>query len=314
MKSASFSYKPMPSPRCPAGTRTITGGLQDLPQVLRTRLAVRARPRGSRAGAAKPAPPTGPGRRLRAAGRRRGPGHQGSRQGLLRAPFHAQRRGPQRAARPADRLLRAGAGGLAHAAGRVPDADLQAPAGSREPGRRDAARRGQACRLTHARKTDNGRRAVSPRAPQIEQGALKGKGLELSTSPIRSRCSSCRSRARAASSSPTAASMRVHYDGKNGHPYSSIGRYLIDKGLLAADKVSMGALKQVAASADPERGKHGHVAERVLRVLPRAARVPSKPRARWAPCNAPLTPGRSLAVDPGHPCARHADLRQRRRA
>ena len=23
--------------------------------------------------------------------------------------------------------------------------------------------------------------------------------------------------------------VRVHYDGKNGHPYSSIGRYLIDK-------------------------------------------------------------------------------------
>ena len=48
--------------------------------------------------------------------------------------------------------------------------------------------------------------------------------------------------------------IRVHYDGKNGHPYSSIGRYLIEKGLLAADKVSMGALEQVAA-ADPERGK-----------------------------------------------------------
>ena len=36
--------------------------------------------------------------------------------------------------------------------------------------------------------------------------------------------------------------IRIHYDGKNGHPYSSIGRYLIEKGLLAADKVSMGAL------------------------------------------------------------------------
>ena len=48
--------------------------------------------------------------------------------------------------------------------------------------------------------------------------------------------------------------IRIHYDGKNGHPYTSIGRYLIDKGLLAADKVSMGALKRWL-KADPERAK-----------------------------------------------------------
>ena len=35
-----------------------------------------------------------------------------------------------------------------------------------------------------------------------------------------------------------ATTVRIHYDGKNGHPYSSIGRYLIGKALLAADKVS----------------------------------------------------------------------------
>ena len=88
----------------------------------------------------------------------------------------------------------------------------------------------------------------------------------------------------------------MHYDGKNGHPYTSIGRFLIEKGLLAADKVSMGALKPVAA-ADPERGKHGHVAERVLRILPRTRALKAKPAGAM---NAPLTPGRSLAVDPGH--------------
>src|SRR5262245_8996298 len=48
--------------------------------------------------------------------------------------------------------------------------------------------------------------------------------------------------------------VRIQYDGKNGHPYTSIGRYLIEKGLLAADKVSMGALKRWL-KADPERGK-----------------------------------------------------------
>ena len=91
--------------------------------------------------------------------------------------------------------------------------------------------------------------------------------------------------------------IRVHYDGKNGHPYSSIGRYLIDKGLLAADKVSMGALKQWL-KADPERGKHvmwqnaSYVFFRELKG--------AEAKGPLGAMNAQLTPGRSLAVDPGH--------------
>ena len=56
-----------------------------------------------------------------AASRACGARRQGRREGVLRAEFHGQRRRPQRSARPADRLLRAAAAGLAHAARRFPD-------------------------------------------------------------------------------------------------------------------------------------------------------------------------------------------------
>ena len=90
--------------------------------------------------------------------------------------------------------------------------------------------------------------------------------------------------------------IRVHYDGKNGHPYSSIGRFLIEKGLLAADKVSMGALAKWLR-ADPERAKMvmwQNASYVFFRELANDARGPLSAQ------NAPLTPGRSLAVDPGH--------------
>ena len=53
--------------------------------------------------------------------------------------------------------------------------------------------------LTHARKTDKGTEPYPTRA-QIEQGALKGRDSSSLYLPTRSRCSSCRSRARGASS------------------------------------------------------------------------------------------------------------------
>ena len=107
--------------------------------------------------------------------------------------------------------------------------------------------------LTHGRKTEKGVEPYATRAT-IEQGALKGRLLELVyfADPVDVFFLHIQGSGRVKLTDGT--SIRVHYDGKNGHPYSSIGRYLIEKGLLAADKVSMGALKNWLR-ADPERGK-----------------------------------------------------------
>jgi membrane-bound lytic murein transglycosylase A len=150
--------------------------------------------------------------------------------------------------------------------------------------------------LTHGRKTEAGVEPFATRAA-IEQGALKGKGLELMylSDPVEVFFLQIQGSGRV--KLPDGSVVRVHYDGKNGHPYSSIGRYLMEKGLLAADKVSMGALKQWL-KADAERGKLV-MWQNASYVFFRELKGPEA-KGPLGAMNAQLTPGRSLAVDPGH--------------
>jgi peptidoglycan lytic transglycosylase A len=148
--------------------------------------------------------------------------------------------------------------------------------------------------LTHGRKTEKGVEPFPTRAA-IEQGALKGKHLELVyfADPVDVFFLHIQGSGRIKLTDGS--TIRVHYDGKNGHPYSSIGRYLIEKGLLAADKISMGALKRWLR-ADPERGKQvmwqnaSYVFFRELKG--------GEAKSPMGAMQAHLTAGRSLAVDP----------------
>jgi membrane-bound lytic murein transglycosylase A len=160
----------------------------------------------------------------------------------------------------------------------------------------DETQRGaKSASLTHARKTDKGLEPYPTRA-QIEQGALKGRGLELLylADPVEVFFMQVQGSGRV--KLPDGSIVRVHYDGKNGHPYTSIGRYLIDKALLAADKVSMGALA-AWLRADPERGKlvmWQNASYVFFRELGNDA------KGALGAMNTALTPGRSLAVDTTH--------------
>jgi membrane-bound lytic murein transglycosylase A len=148
--------------------------------------------------------------------------------------------------------------------------------------------------LTHVRKTDKGSEPYFTRA-EIDQGALKGKGLELLyfADSVDVFFMQIQGSGRVQLTDGT--TVRVHYDGKNGHPYSSIGRYLIDKAILAADKVSLGGLA-AWLKADPERGNKvmwqnaSYVFFRELKG--------EESGAPLGALNVPLTPGRSLALDP----------------
>lgn len=150
--------------------------------------------------------------------------------------------------------------------------------------------------LTHGRKTEKGFEPFYSRA-QIEQGALKGKNLELVyfAEPVDVFFMHIQGSGRVKLTDGS--TIRVHYDGKNGHPYSSIGRHLIEKGLLAADKVSLSALRAWLRS-DRERGASvmWHNASFVFfREL--------KEDGEKGPLGAlgvPLTAGRSLAIDPAY--------------
>jgi membrane-bound lytic murein transglycosylase A len=182
---------------------------------------------------------------------------------------------------------------------RTRDGKFQTPVYRRPPDLvnlvHEAERGAKANQLTHARKTATGTEPYSTRA-EIEAGALKDQNLELLylADPVDTFFMHIQGSGRIRLTDGS--TIRVHYDGKNGHPYTSIGRYLIDTGMLAADKITMGALGRWLR-ADPERGRHvmhqnasfvffrelkGEEAQGPLGVL-----------------SIPLVAGRSLAVDAG---------------
>jgi membrane-bound lytic murein transglycosylase A len=107
--------------------------------------------------------------------------------------------------------------------------------------------------LTHARRSASGLEPYATRS-EIEQGALADQGLELLwlADPVDSFFMHIQGSGRIRF--PDGEMVRVTYNGKNGHPYTSIGRYLIDAGLFPADQMSLDALK-VWLSADAERGR-----------------------------------------------------------
>jgi membrane-bound lytic murein transglycosylase A len=151
--------------------------------------------------------------------------------------------------------------------------------------------------VTHVRKTEKGTEPYYTRA-EIDQGALQGKGLELLylTDAVDVFFMQIQGSARIRLTDGS--TVRIHYDGKNGHPYSSIGRYLIDKALLAADRVSMGALAEWLR-ADPERAKTV-MWHNASYVFFRELKGGDDLGAPLGAMQVALTAGRSLAFDPSY--------------
>jgi membrane-bound lytic murein transglycosylase A len=147
--------------------------------------------------------------------------------------------------------------------------------------------------FTHARQTLAGLVPFPSRA-DIEQGALTGKGLELvyladpvdvfflqgqGSGLVRMRDGSL---------------VRVQYDGKNGHPYRSIGKYLIDNGIIDAARMSMQALAAWLRS-DPNRGR-AVMWQNPSYIFFRELKSQDS-TAPFGVHEIPLVVGRSLAVD-----------------
>ncbi len=91
--------------------------------------------------------------------------------------------------------------------------------------------------------------------------------------------------------------VRVAFAGHNDHPYRSVGRWLIEQGELRADGASWPAIRDWGARARPER------LSAMLWANPRYVffREEPLPQESSGPRGAqgvPLTPGRSVAVDP----------------
>jgi membrane-bound lytic murein transglycosylase A len=147
--------------------------------------------------------------------------------------------------------------------------------------------------LTHARRTSNG---VEPYATRedIERGALVGLGLELVWLADAVDCFFMHVQGSGRIRFEDGSSARITYDGKNGHPYTSIGRYLIDLGHFSADAMSLDALK-LWLSVDEERGRHAMWQNKSFVFFRELAG--NEAESPLGALSIPLSEGRSLAVD-----------------
>ena len=93
-------------------------------------------------------------------------------------------------------------------------------------------------------------------------------------------------------------SLRLTYVGKNGHPYTSIARVLIDAGELAADEIDMEVVK-TWLRYDPARGRALMQKNESYVFFSALSKSDEMEVPRGAE-GVPLTPGRSLAVDPAY--------------
>lgn len=96
---------------------------------------------------------------------------------------------------------------------------------------------------------------------------------------------------------PDGQTIRMAYADQNGHPYRSVGRYLVDKGELTVEQASAQGIRDWV-TAHPDRTRE------VLDSNPSMVFFREEPIADPAigpkgALGVPLTPQRSLAVDPG---------------
>jgi membrane-bound lytic murein transglycosylase A len=83
----------------------------------------------------------------------------------------------------------------------------------------------------------------------------------------------------------------VHYQASNGRPFQSIGRYMIEKGLLPREGMSMQAIRKYLT-------EHPEVREEVLNQNPSYIFFRHVENGPWGSLGVLLTPGRSIALDP----------------
>ena len=90
--------------------------------------------------------------------------------------------------------------------------------------------------------------------------------------------------------------VRVSYADQNGHPYKAIGRWLIEQGELTAESATTQAIKAWITSS-PGRRQELFNANPSF-VFFREERIPDPSVGPKGALGVPLTPGRSIAIDP----------------
>lgn len=141
-----------------------------------------------------------------------------------------------------------------------------------------------------------GRQVIAhPDRPAIEAGCLANRGLELVYLADRVDAFFIHIQGAARIRLAEGGEMRITYAAKSGHPYTPIGRVLIEMGALPAGGATMQTIRQWLAGHPDEAGSV--MGRNRSFIFFREAVVDDPALGPVAAAKVPLTPGRSLAVD-----------------
>jgi membrane-bound lytic murein transglycosylase A len=137
-----------------------------------------------------------------------------------------------------------------------------------------------------------------PDRAAIEWGALDGRGLELAfvDDPVDAFFVHIQGSGRVHLHDGRL--LRLGYAGQNGHPYRAIGRSLIERGEVPREQMSMQAIRAWLRRAAPGAAA-ALLRENAAYVFFRRVEGLAPEEGPPGALGVPLTPGRSLAVDPG---------------
>ena len=130
---------------------------------------------------------------------------------------------------------------------------------------------------------------------EIDKGALAGKGLEICwiRNPVDAFFAQIQGSTRVKLDDGEL--LRLNYIASNGKPYTPVGRLLIDQGIYTPEEMSMDKIREYM-EANPEEGKELREKNRSF-VFFSATQLGPTDECLGAQ-GIPLTPWRSLAVDP----------------
>jgi membrane-bound lytic murein transglycosylase A len=126
---------------------------------------------------------------------------------------------------------------------------------------------------------------------QIENGALKGKGLEIAYAKSAARLFFLHIQGSGILRLPNGKRVEIGFAGKNNHPYTGVGRYMLDKGLIkhgSADDMIQWLEKNPIS------------ARTVMNMNERYVFFSLKNGGPYGSLGVELTDGASLAVDPAY--------------
>jgi membrane-bound lytic murein transglycosylase A len=141
-----------------------------------------------------------------------------------------------------------------------------------------------------------GRRKMVPyydRA-EIEEGVLTGRNLEICWLKDPTDLLFIQIQGSARVRLPDGSLVRVNYDAHNGHPYTPVGRFLIERGAVPREEMSMDRIRQWMAE-NPDDAKEVRRKNRSY-VFFRETNLSADEEPKGAQ-GVSLTPGRSIAVD-----------------